>query len=132
MDVSLSCRCAFVASMLLTVGCMNPGYQTLFPPGFSSTALRNKRHQSELDDVEFAQLLGQPLPKSSLTDPATAQMAKRSRNSGSHWNKGYEYLAKEQQKQAPATSPQPSATANLRERPTFTGWRDQSADTRTQ
>ncbi|MCA9097460.1 MAG: hypothetical protein KDA36_03705 [Planctomycetaceae bacterium] len=124
MDVSLSCRCTIVVCLICTAGCMNPGYQTLHPPGFSSTALRVDRHRRNLSDLEFAQLIGQPIPESTLTDPGKAQMAKRTSNTGSHWTKGYEYLAKSQQEVPAVSDPQPTATATVRERPTFTGWRE--------
>lgn len=124
MDVSLSCRCTIVVCLIYTAGCMNPGYQTLHPPGFSSTALRVDRHRRNLSDLEFAQLIGQPIPESALTDPGKVQMAKRTSNTGSHWTKGYEYLAKSQQEAPTASAPQPTATATVRERPTFTGWRE--------
>ena len=75
MDVSLSCRCTIAVCLICTAGCMNPGYQTLHPPGFSSTALRVDRHRRNLSDLEFAQLIGQPIPESTLTDPGKAQMA---------------------------------------------------------
>lgn len=135
MDVSLTRRAFLAASLLTAAGCMNPGYQTLYPPGFSNTALRVERHRRHLSDAEYAQLIGRPPLQTPLNDPAKAQMAKRNSHPGSNWNKGYEYLAKAQQETPAArtqseSEPQATSTANTRERPIFTGWRELGADTR--
>lgn len=82
MDVQTGLK--FTVSLLLmgAAGCMNPGYQTLHPPGFSSTALRNKLHRQELIDSEMSQLTGEFIT-SSAPLPAS-ESRKKSRERASH------------------------------------------------
>jgi len=128
MDVYIGRGAAVCFAVMMSLGCMNPGYQTLHPPGFSSTALKVQEHRRGLTEYEFAQLTGEQIPSEGESSADRESDAEResdrdeeSRASGASWSRGYQAFedSKRNAETARRTSPEPPA---LSERSRFSGW----------
>lgn len=131
MDVSVWRKVSIGCTTMIAAGCMNPGYQTLHPPGFSRTALKVQEHQRELTQAEMEQLMGTQLegmPQEARKSKETEQ-AKRSRDSGAYWAPGYAALAKSQEAAEAAHEREEERLAAEPQRPSFSGWAERGQET---